>query len=144
MRSFSDPMKPLKDWWRDDRHAIPRFIRDITLNRVGLNVLTYDAVADVYHLDYMHVRRADLPPAAVHVTGGGNAEYYLDMVQAGDYPKPGYMNATDLYLYMINNDISEALTNVRKPPFIMDTKTAGLILLGIVAAAAVIVFKLFM
>ena len=134
----------IKKWWADDRHAIPRFIRDVIDNRVGLNVLTYDDTADVYHLDYSHIKRADLPPEAVHVTGGGNAEYYLDKVNAGDYAKPGYMNATDLYLYMINNDISESLGNIRKTPFILDTKTAGLILLGIAAVVVFVIYRFFM
>ena len=53
----------IKKWWADDRHAIPRFIRDVIDNRVGLNVLTYDTEADVYHLDYTHIKRADLPPS---------------------------------------------------------------------------------
>jgi len=134
----------VKKWWSDDRHAIPRFIRDILYNRVGLNILSYDETADVYHLDYMHIKRADLPPAAVHVTGGGNAEYYLDTVNTGQYPKPGYMTATDLYLYMINNDINEALGNVRKTPFILDTKTAGLIVIAIAVIAGFVLYKLFL
>ena len=134
-------MKTVKDWWADDWHAVPRFIRDLINNRVGLYVLTYDDYHDVYNLDYGHIKRADLPREAVHLTGAGKAEYYLDQVKAGDYPRPGYMTATDLYLYMVNNDINEALNIKRKTPFILDTKTAGLIALGVACAIGLIVYK---
>ena len=131
----------LKDWWADDWHAVPRFVRDVALNRVGLYVLTYDAYRDVYNLDYGHIKRSDLPPEAVHLTGSGKSEYYLDKVNTGDYPKPGYMTATDLYLYMVNNDINEALNIKRKTPFILDTKTAGIIALGVACAIGLVLYK---
>ena len=134
-------MNKIKEWWNDDRHAIPRFIRDIQLDRVGFYVLSYDDWRDVYNLDYKHIKRADLPPEAVHLSGSGDSEYYLDKVNTGDYPKPGYMNATDLYLYLINNDIRDANNVKRKTPFILDTKTAGIIVIGILAFAAILVYK---
>lgn len=136
-----DIVARIKDWWADDYHAIPRFFRDLSLNRVGLYVLTYDAYRDVYNLDYGHVKRKDLPYDAVHLSGAGKSEYYLDKVNTGDYPQPGYMTATDLYLYMVNNDINEALNIKRKTPFILDTKTAGLIVIGVACAIGLIVYK---
>ena len=136
-----DVKKKLNEWWADDYHAAPRFFRDLILNRVGLYVLTYDPARDVYNLDYGHVKRSDLPPRAVHLTGAGKSEYYLDMVDTGDYPRPGYMTANDLYLYMVNNDINESLNIKRKTPFILDTKTAGLIVLAVACVVGVVLYK---
>lgn len=144
MRLFSDVKNRLGNWWADDHHAIPRFIRDWQLDRVGLYTLTFNPVTECYHLDYIHVCKKDLDPRAVHLTGSGESEYYLDLVDTGEYPKPNYMTATDLYLYMINNDISDALTNKRKTPIILDTKTAGLIVIAIIGVAAFIIYKVFM
>lgn len=141
MRLFSDLGGKLSAWWNDDRHAIPRFIRDWQLDRVGLYTLTYNPATECYHLDYEHVVKKTLDPRAVHLTGSGESEYYLDLVDTGKYPQPNYMTATDLYLYMINNDISDSLTNKRKAPIILDTKTAGLIVIAIVAVAAFIIYK---
>lgn len=54
------------------------------------------------------------------------------------------MTATDLYLYMVNNDISDALTNKRKIPIILDTKTWGLLAIAIIAGAAFVLYKVFL
>lgn len=138
MRSFSDT---LKTWWDDDRHAIPRFIRDLQYNRVGLYTLTFNPVTECYHLDYEHIEKKNLDPRAVHLTGSGESEYYLDLVDTGKFPKPNYMTATDLYLYMVNNDISDALTNKRKAPIILDTKTAGLIAIAVIAVIGFVIWR---
>ena len=154
----------LSKWWNDDRHFIPRFWRDLTLNRVGLYTVTYDRATDCYEQSYVHIPKKDLPVRAVHVSGSGNSDYYLDNVQpdlydahymtddgqitkleclnsAGDYAEPLTMNATDLYLYMINNDIAEALANKRRVPIILDTKTLGLIGVLIIAAVGFVLLR---
>lgn len=141
MRLFSDIKKRISEYWADDAHFIPRCVRDWLYNRVGLYTLDYDANTEYYYLDYRHIKRADLPLKAVHVTGAGESKYYLDNVDTGEYPKPLYMTATDLYLYMVNNDISDALTNKGKIPIIMDTKTGGLIIVCVVVLAAFVAYK---
>ena len=136
-----DVKETFNKWWADDWHAIPRFWRDLTLNRVGLYILTYNAYHDVYNLDFMHIKRDDLPREAVHLSGAGKSIYYLDKVNTGQYPKPGYMTATDLYLYMVNNDINEANNIKRKRPFILDTKTAGLIAIAAACVVGLIAYR---
>lgn len=131
----------VKDWWNDDRHALPRFVRDVQLDRVGYYVLTYNPETEENRLDYEHIRRADLNSCAVHLSGSGDREYFRDLDDAGEYPKPGYMNATDLYLYLVNNDLRDANNVKRKTPFILDTKTAGLIVLALAAFAVVFLYK---
>lgn len=144
MPLFSDIKAKIKAWWADDIHAIPRFYRDVVLNRVGLYTLDYDPAHEYYLMDYRHIKREDLPITAVHLTGSGTSKYYIDNVNTGQYPKPLYMTATDLYLYMINNDINDALTNKRKTPIIMDTKTVGLLVIAGLIAAAFVVYKFVM
>ena len=134
MLSFSDKLKKM---WNDDRYLIPRKIRDLKDNRVGLYTLFYNAQNETYAQFYEHVPKKDLPAEAVHISGKQGKEYIIDYVDAGKYPKPGYTNATDLYLYMMNNDIDDALTNVRKP-LPIDTKYLAYI--GIAVLAVVFIY----
>lgn len=144
--------------WHDDRYFVPRFIRDFVYNRVGLWTASYveEDGREYYRLDYVHVPRRELPAEAVHLSGGGNQEFFhmliphgvyvphvlladgsvceLPPIEAGQYPKPLHLTATDLYLWLVNHDISDALTNQGKSRIIMDTKTLGVVGIGIIAA----------
>lgn len=75
---------------------------------VKLQTLTYDDEAEEYTLTQTPTYFEDLPPEAVHITGKKN-RYFLDLVEDPDYSDPQGIRATDLYLWMVNNDINDAL-----------------------------------
>lgn len=100
----------LKEWWADDWNFWPRTWRDLKDKRVGLWTYTYDPQSGYDNLEYTHVPRRDLPADALHVTGK-NSEFFLDKVDSGTYPLYGQITAVDLYLWMNNNEIDQALAN---------------------------------
>lgn len=91
-----------------------RWIRDRIQHRVGLWTYSYDPDADVCYLDYDTLRRKDLPAEAIGVRGMGGSEYFLDMDGRGRFPLPGHCTAVDLYNWMSNNAIDDALTTAGK------------------------------
>ena len=131
-----------KDWWADDRHLIPRVWRDLKEGRVGLYTLTYDEAMDVYHLDYTHVLKRDLPPAAVHITGAGNGEWFHDAVDCGPWPNPMECTALDYYLWMKSNAIDDALAVQKRLPLYIDGKMVLLVGVAIAAVVALWYFVL--
>lgn len=135
-------MVSIKGWWADDRHFLPRIIRDIKDDRVGLYTLTYDEAMDVYRLDYVHVPRRDLPPEAVHITGAGNGEWMHDKVDSGPWPLPGECTALDYYLYMKSSAIDDALAAQKRLPFYIDGKMLAVVGVAIAAVVALYVFIL--
>lgn len=75
---------------------------------VRLQTLTYDDETEEYTLTDDATYFEDLPADAVHVTGRKN-RYFLDLVEDPDYSDPQGIRATDLYLWMVNNSINDAL-----------------------------------
>ena len=74
--------------------------------RVTLYTLDYNETRQEYELHETITTFSELPPDAVHVTGEKNA-YLLDRVRAGQ-PSTG-ITASDLYLFLVNNSINDAL-----------------------------------
>lgn len=122
----------IKNWWEDDHNWLPRFYRDIKYKRVGLHTFTYDMSQDCYHDDYVHIPKKDLPQKAVHVTNGRWKEWFLDLVDTGDFPKVGHCTAIDLHLWMDNNDIDNALAFKRKKPLPVDGKLLAVAVIAII------------
>lgn len=110
------------------------WVQDWRLDRVGLYVLTFDAEAGVFHEDFNKVPRAELPPEAVHVTGKGSKEWYLDQTNLARFPKERELTAIYADLWRQNNFISEAFAE--KWTSHLDIKQLGIILV----AGAVAVF----
>lgn len=132
----------LSKWWADDAHAIPRMVRDFRDNRVGLYTLDYDTGRDVYTLDYVHVKKTELPADAVHVTGRNWADYFLDKV-GGEFPDGTMGTAVNLHLYMQNNSISDALLWTPKKELPIDSKMLALILVAVGILGLFILGKVF-
>ena len=76
---------------------------------VALKTLSYSEDQDRYILNIENIDRADIPDAAVHETGVKNS-YVLDQIDYGEIDTT--FNAIDLNLYMVNNSINDALSNI--------------------------------
>lgn len=73
---------------------------------VTLYTLAYDDARHEYIRTESRVARGRLPLDAVHLTGEKDA-YMLDLVRAGKAPEG--LTAVDLNLWLLNNDINDAL-----------------------------------
>ena len=142
---MSSNQKSLKDslkaWWADDAHWFPRMVKDIQFGRVGLYDLRHDDQRDVYTLDYVHVKKSELPPEAVHVTGRNWSDYFVDHVKAGTAPDGRQGTAVNLYLYFQNNSINDALLWTPKKELPIDSKMLALILVAVGVVALVFLGK---
>lgn len=93
-----------RKWWQ----------RKPKIEQATLSTLTYDG--ERYILRRKIVPKADLPREAVHITGV-KGEWFLDSVdrdgrddlKVKDDPAYKTADAVDLYLYAVNNAISDAL-----------------------------------
>lgn len=99
-----------------ERRSAFRWIRDLVQHRVGHWDMSYDEENDLMHLDYTTVRREDVPLEALHVTGKGSTEWATDRIDSGSFPEPGHCTAIDLYCWMNNNALDDALTVRHKTP----------------------------
>lgn len=77
---------------------------------VKLWIMEYDTARSEYNVTEHRVHYENLPPDAVHITGR-KGQYFLDLVKLGNPPSPAEITAVDLNLYMVNNDINDALAH---------------------------------
>ena len=103
---------------------------------VRLQTLTYDEDADEYTLTDEATYFEDLPPDAVHITGKTN-RYFRDLVEDPAYSDPEGIRATDLYLWMVNNSINDALAVKNKT--LKDVDIRRYIVIGVGAIIGVCV-----
>lgn len=104
---------------------------------VKLQTLTYDEEAEEYTLTEKATFFEDLPPEAVHITGKKN-RYFLDRVEDPDYSDPQGIRATDLYLWMVNNSINDALAVKNKGLGDVDIRRYLVIGIGAIIGVCVI------
>lgn len=104
---------------------------------VKLQTLTYDEEAEEYTLTETATYFEDLPSEAVHVTGKKN-RYFLDRVEDPDYSDPQGIRATDLYLWMVNNSINDALAVKNKGLGDVDIRRYLVIGIGAIIGVCVI------
>lgn len=100
-----------------------------------LHILTYDDGTEEYTLTEYKVMRQHLPKNAVHVTGKKGV-YFLDLVHPGCECDPEKCTAIDLNLWMMNNDINDALL-YKYTSGQVDTKKV--ITIAVIAIIAIIV-----
>lgn len=122
------------------KHSWIRIIRDTVRGYVGVWTLNYNAFEDVYELEYKTMPKKEVPKKAVHVTGKGETEWFLDMDGSGEFPEPGHCTAIDLYCWSKNNALDEALNIKHKTP--IDPKLW--IYLGIGGLALVVIILFYM
>lgn len=72
--------------------------------------MNYEPLHDRYLITIRKVPVTSLPADCVHVTGK-KGSYFLDKTGLWEMPDPERLSAIDLYLYMVNNSISDALAN---------------------------------
>ncbi len=104
---------------------------------VRLQTLTYDEETEEYTLKDEATFFEDLPADAVHVTGKKN-RYFLDLVEDPDYSDPQGIRATDLYLWMVNNSINDALAVKSKGLGELDIRRYLVIGIGAIIGVCVI------
>ncbi len=104
---------------------------------VKLQTLTYDEDAEEYTLAETETYFEDLPPGAVHVTGKKN-RYFLDLVEDPDESDPQGIRATDLYLWMVNNSINDALAVKSKGIGDVDIRRYIVLGIGLIIGVCVI------
>lgn len=104
---------------------------------VRLQTLTYDEEAEEYTLTDEATHFEDLPPDAVHITGKKN-RYFRDLVEDPNYSDPQGIRATDLYLWMVNNSINDALAVKTKGLGDVDIKRYLVIGIGAIIGVCVI------
>lgn len=104
---------------------------------VKLQTLTYDEEAEEYTLTEEATYFEDLPAEAVHITGKKN-RYFLDRVEDPDYSDPQGIRATDLYLWMVNNSINDALAVKNKGLGDVDIRRYLVIGIGAIIGVCVI------
>lgn len=98
-------------------HGVPVFTnmmdrkkKQLKPRPVKLWIMEYDISREEYNITEHRMDYVNLPPDAVHITGRKN-QYFLDLVQLGNPPEPTEITAVDLNLYMVNNDINDALAH---------------------------------
>lgn len=135
----------IKTWWADDYHWLPRwcrniwgFIRGRQHERVGLWTMYYDEATGFEHMDYTRMDRWELPPEALHISGGGWWSFIV-VKDEGPWPQPDEIVAVDYYLYAKSAAIDQALSN--KSSLTVQTKT---VLIAAVAIVGCIVVYLFL
>lgn len=104
---------------------------------VRLQTLTYDEDSEEYTLTDEATFFEDLPADAVHITGKKN-RYFRDLVEDPDYSDPQGIRATDLYLWMVNNSINDALAVRTKGLGEVDIKRYLVIGIGAIIGVCVI------
>ena len=104
---------------------------------VKLQTLTYDEEEEEYTLEETATYFEDLPAEAVHVTGKKN-RYFLDLVEDPDESDPQGIRATDLYLWMVNNSINDALAVKTKSLGDVDVRRYIVIGIGLIIGVCVI------
>ena len=104
---------------------------------VRLQTLTYNEETEEYTLAETGTFFEDLPPEAVHVTGK-KGRYFLDLVEDPDHSDPEGIRATDLYLWMVNNSINDALAVKDKSIGSADIRRYIVIGIGLIVGVCVI------
>lgn len=74
-----------------------------------LLTLVHDDITGEYYMDERKVPESEIPKEALPVSGKGR-RYLLSSLGPGDVPDPRVVTALDLNLYMVNNDINDALS----------------------------------
>lgn len=106
---------------------------------IKLHTLSWDEPNTRYILNTEEKKFGELPAEAVHVTGKKN-EYLLDTIGIFNETDYGY-DATDLNLWMVNNDINEALAGTGSKS---DVDLRKLVVYGIIGIVAVMIVYAFM
>ena len=131
--------KGIKQWRRDRKSAK----HDAT--NAWFDVISYDEDTKRYRLDRTTIKEESVPPDALSVTGGKN--HYATVI----CPQPkravrdenGKLETSAIsnYLYMINNDINDALASILNPHYV-NWKLLGVLGIGAVAVIYIVVTRL--
>lgn len=131
--------KGLKQWNRDRKSAK----HDDT--NAWFDVISYDPATERYRLDRVTLKEKDVPSDALSVTG--DKHHYASVVC--ERPKriikdsEGFLEtcAISNYLYMINNDINEALASILNSRYI-NWRLLGVLGIGAAIIVYIIVTRL--
>lgn len=126
-----------REWWEDDTHFIRRTLKNWTRGRVPLYTMEYDAATECYIERVVMMTKSDIRkiyPDALHISGRSGF-YHMD-IGTGPWPEPGECSAIDLYLYLVNNSINDALA------YKLRTWSIDWKMLGIAGAAIAVVVVL--
>lgn len=129
-----------REWWEDDTHFMRRTVKNWTRGRVPLYTMTYDEATECYTERVVMMTPSDIRkvyPDALHISG--RSGYYHMDIGTGQWPEAGECTAIDLYLYLVNNSIKDALFYKLKPKFFIDWK-----MIGLAGVAVVVVAMLYM
>lgn len=132
-------------YYSTDKFWLTRWIRDLKYQRVGLTTITWLGEEYGYRMDIERIPKKQLDvmrrslPYPVHKSNCGWNEWIMvndtgmtpfpEVAKEGaEYYQP---TAIDLYLYMVNKDIDNALTFSKKSQVPIDGKMLLLVLGGV-------------
>lgn len=130
----------IRSWWNDDRHFIPRVLKDLVYGRVGLYTIEYDEVQDVYIQRLVRMTPKDIwavYPDAVHVTGKKDYCHMDPSMGTPQWIRKGECGAIELYHYNRNESINNALLYHESKNWVIDWKMLGIAAVAIVAVILV-------
>lgn len=141
--------KEKEPYYTTDKFWLARWIKDIKYNRVGLTTITWMGYDYGYRMDIERVPKKQLDvmrrslPYPVHKSNSGWNEWVMlndDRLtpfpevkpEGSEYYTP---TAVDLYMYMVNKDLDNALTFKKKSSVPIDGKMLVLVLAGVAVLA---------
>lgn len=152
----SDGEEEKESGWRNDSFWLYRWFMDWKYKRVGLTTITWLGEEYGYRMDYDRIPKKQIEemrrkmPCPVHKSNSGWREWVLirdpDCTPFPEVKPAGsqYYNPTavDLYLYMTNKDLDNALTFKKKNQVPIDGKMLVLCI-GAIAVAAFVMLGVF-
>lgn len=137
--------------WKTDSFWAYRWYQDLKYKRVGLTTISWLGEEYGYRMDYDRVPKKQLDemrrsiPCPVHRSNSGWNEWVMVqdtattpfpeiMPEGAEYYQP---TAIDLYLYMTNKDLDNALTFRKKQQIPIDGKMLVLCIAGVAVLAFV-------
>ena len=137
------PIERIKQWMAERRQ-----IRELKRNRVVVHTLEYEPWEMEYRHTIEYKQKEELPECAKPVTGKKKT-YLVDYIDPEKTPEGFWLddlgneprdrlNAIDLNLYMVNNDINEALLAGFKKN---DMDLKKILIIGVVAVVLLVILK---
>lgn len=137
-----------ESYYRSDAFWLYRWIMDWKYKRVGLTTITWLGEEYGYRMDVERIPKTQLDvmrkstPYPVHKSNAGWKEWVM-IKDDSTTPFPevvredGYYNPTaiDLYMYMMNKDLDQALTFRKKTDIPINGKMLVLIIAGVAVLA---------
>lgn len=141
--------QPKESTWRTDAFWAYRWYQDFKYKRVGLTTISWQGEEYGYRMDVERIPKKQLDemrrslPAPMHRSNAGWGEWVMiqdDRLSPFPEIRPAgsefYMpTAVDLYLYMTNKDLDNALTFKKKQTVPFDGKMLLLCLVGVAVLA---------